>query len=76
MAPENPVIKSLSELKKNPESPCYCGVFGISEIIPTRSHQTHLKRIRFGGLARGIHIIRITLKVLAIVIFVVILLSR
>ena len=36
MAPENPVIKSLSEQKKNPENPCCCGVFGISEIIPTR----------------------------------------
>ena len=75
MAAENPVIKSLSEQKKNPENPCCCGVFGISEIIPTRSHQPVSKRFCLGGLARGIHIIRITLKVLAIVIFVVILLS-
>ena len=63
------------ESKKNPESPCCCGVFGISEIIPTRSRQTVSKRLCLGILARGIQIIRITLKVLAIVIFVVILLS-
>ena len=44
--------------------------------IPTRSHQTVSKRFCLGGLARGIHIIRITLVILAIVIFVVILLSR
>ena len=37
--------------------------------------QTVSKRFCLGGLARGIHIIRITLEVLAIVIFVVILLS-
>ena len=36
MAPENPVIKSSSEQKKNPESPCCCRVFGTSEIIPTQ----------------------------------------
>jgi len=44
--------------------------------IPTRSHQTVSKRFCLGGLARGIHSIRITLEILAIVIFVVILLSR
>ena len=44
--------------------------------IPTRSHQTVFKRFCLGDLARGIRIIRITLKVLAIVIFVVIVLSR
>ena len=76
MAPENPVIKSLSEQKKNPENPCYCGVLGISEIIPTRSHHAISKRFCLGGLARGIYMIRIILRVLAIVIFVVILLSR
>ena len=76
MAPESPVIKSLSEQKKNPENPCCCGVFGILEIIPTRSHQTISKRFCLGNLACGIHIIRITLRILAIVIFVVILLSR
>ena len=45
-------------------------------LIPTRSHQTVSKRFCLGGLARGIHIIRITRRILAIVIFVVILLSR
>ena len=45
-------------------------------LIPIRSHQVHLKRICFGDLARGIYMIRITLEILAIVIFVVILLSR
>ena len=44
--------------------------------IPTRSHHTVFKRFCLGDLARGIRIIRITLKVLAIVIFVVIVLSR
>jgi hypothetical protein len=45
------------------------------EIIPTRSNQIVSKRFCLSALAHGIHIIRITLKVLAIVIFVVILLS-
>ena len=45
-------------------------------LIPTRSHQTVSKRFCLGGLARGIYMIRIILRLLAIVIFVVIVLSR
>ena len=45
-------------------------------IIPTRSHQTVSKRFCLDGLARGIYMIRIILRVLATVIFVVIVLSR
>ena len=37
MASENPVIKSLSEQKKNPENPCCCGVFGILECHGAKS---------------------------------------
>ena len=50
MAPENPVIKSLSEQKKNPENLCCCGVFGILAIIPTRPCPIHPKQIRMGDV--------------------------
>ena len=73
--PENS-IKTVSSGYRTPRKARIFRHFQGLYLIPTRSHQIVSKRFCLGSLARGIHIIRIILKALAIVIFVVILLSR
>lgn len=73
--PENS-IKTVSSGCYTPRKARVFRHFQGLYLIPTRSHQPVSKRFCLGDLACGIHIIRIILNVLAIMISVVIVLSR
>ncbi len=70
------VSKRYQNAVPMPENPCKIRLFGLLDIIPTRSLKLNLKRICLGILAVGILIICIIGKAEAIRFFVAILLPQ